>query len=160
MTGNCLVAAAFIIEQTPRKLCLSTDTSRAVLLEPCGPTRSAQQWRWTGGRRLLHVTSSHCLSADPHGLAGGRRAVRLSPCQRAPAWRCSDPSGEGGGGSFGLAEEPRVYLGTWGTRAVIWYGSRDSNWTRYNEDPDSGGQQMSLCQAEGEEAPGFVPIVE
>ena len=144
MTGHCLFAAAFLIVQNPKKLCLSMDKS-TVILGKCDPKNSAQQWEWTSDMRLLHMKSSRCLWANMHGnLPPHARRVELSQCEVAPAWRCY-----GSGGTFGLDEAP-MFLKKLGRHAIIRDVPQYSNWTKYNADLGGKNVMTSLCPEKGE----------
>ena len=141
MTG--LFAAAFLIVQNPKRLCLSMDKS-TVILGQCDPKNLAQHWEWTSNMRLLHMKSSRCLWANPNGnMPSHARRVGLGQCEVAPAWRCYDSRG-----TFGIDEAP-MFLKKLGQSAVIRDDPRYSNWTKYNA--DSGGKNVmtSLCPEKG-----------
>ncbi|XP_023681514.2 receptor-type tyrosine-protein phosphatase beta isoform X1 [Paramormyrops kingsleyae] len=129
----------FLIAHSHKLLCLVT-RNVTVQLGKCDATDPEQQWRWTGGMKLLHQRSSRCLWAES-SLAVPRhsRLAALTDCAISPAWRCHDTKG-----TLGLASSA-MYLMKQGYRAVLSEEPRYSKWTRYKGDGRGRMLETPLC---------------
>lgn len=138
------LAGGFLITQTNKGLCLSTDASAAVLRK-CNESDPFQQWMWTSGRRLNHMLESRCLWVDQRAAVPRHaRLVKLSDCDTAPAWKCYNNRG-----IFGLAEMP-MFLKKQGMRVVVRSEQRYSNWSMMTVDSEGRWVTTSLCPATGQ----------
>lgn len=133
----------FLIAHSHKQLCLVTRNA-TVRLGKCNAMDPEQQWRWTGGMKLLHQRSSQCLWTES-SLAVPRhtRLAALTDCAISPAWRCYDAKG-----TLGLASSA-MYLMKQGYRAVLSEESIHSKWTRYKGDGRGRMLETSLCPPKG-----------
>ncbi|KAK6319891.1 hypothetical protein J4Q44_G00089980, partial [Coregonus suidteri] len=120
----------------PKKLCRSTHKT-TVILGKCNVTSPYQQWEWTNDMKC--ITHNHPVSLGQH--------EQCNTSARAPGFDQQTVTAHLPGnvydklGTFGLAKKSHVPEEQ-GIRVVIRGDQSCSNWTKADEEVDSGGRQV------------------